>query len=131
MALNASEEFGARSLGEQRGGERGSGVFGEDGAEEFGLYQLETAFLPIGADQGVNVEALGGGLGGEGAVVIAARASYSAGSSPGRMMDWASSPCFRALKREAALPSAERGPVDFCALARLARICAGVAIGPM
>jgi hypothetical protein len=23
-------------------------------------------------------------------------------------------PCFRALKREADLPSAERGPVDFC-----------------
>jgi len=37
-------------------------------------------------------------------------------------------PCFRAFIEEAALPSAERGPVDFCALARLAAIWAGVAM---
>ena len=37
-------------------------------------------------------------------------------------MEEASMPCFRALKREADLPSTERGPVDFCALARLAVI---------
>jgi hypothetical protein len=29
------------------------------------------------------------------------------------------------------LPSAERGPVDFCALARFALICAGVAMTPI
>ena len=46
-------------------------------------------------------------------------------------MEAASMPCFRALKREADLPSAERGPVDFCALARLAVICAGVAMTPI
>jgi hypothetical protein len=43
-------------------------------------------------------------------------------------MEAASMPCFRALKREADLPSAERGPVDIWALARLAAICAGVAM---
>src|ERR1035437_10228694 len=37
-------------------------------------------------------------------------------------------PDFKALKRTAALPSAERGPVDFCALRRLASICCRVAI---
>ena len=35
-----------------------------------------------------------------------------------------------ALKREPALPSAERGPVDFCALRRFASICACVDIEP-
>ena len=37
-------------------------------------------------------------------------------------MEAASMPCLRALKREADLPSAERGPVDLSALARLALI---------
>src|ERR1035437_1846731 len=40
-------------------------------------------------------------------------------------------PVFRALKRTAARPSAGRGPVDFCALARLASICCRVAIDLM
>ncbi len=37
-------------------------------------------------------------------------------------MEAASRPCLRALKRETDLPSTERGPVDFWALARLAVI---------
>ena len=39
--------------------------------------------------------------------------------------DCASSPCVRALKRDAALPASVRGPVDLSTLARLALICAG------
>ena len=35
-------------------------------------------------------------------------------------------PCLTAFCETAALPSIVRGPVDFCALRRLARICASV-----
>ena len=48
------------------------------------------------------------------------------GSSPGMMWDQASMPDFRALSEDMALPSGEVGPVDFCALSRLALICASV-----
>ena len=35
-------------------------------------------------------------------------------------------PCFKGLRRVLALPAAVRGPVDFCALRRLAAICFAV-----
>src|ERR1017187_9565142 len=43
--------------------------------------------------------------------------------SPRMIWDLASMPDFRAFMREAALPSAELGPVDFFALRRLASVC--------
>ena len=39
------------------------------------------------------------------------------------------SPCWKALRREASLPSSVFGPVDFWALRRFAAICFSVAIG--
>ena len=63
LTLDACQEFCRGGAGEQGGGETGAGVLGEDGAEEVGLDPLEPAFLPVGADQGIDVEAFGGGFG--------------------------------------------------------------------
>ena len=52
--------------------------------------------------------------------------SKSAGSSPGRTVSRARSPCLRAFFATRDLPSSVRGPVDFLALLRLAFICAFV-----
>jgi hypothetical protein len=125
LALYAGEEFGGGGVGEERCGERGSGSFGEEGAVEVGLDALEAALLPVGAEHGIDVEGFGGGFGAEVAVVGGDEDVVVGGIFAGSM------PCFRALKREADLPSAERGPVDFRALARLALICAGVAMTPI
>src|ERR1017187_4677440 len=38
-------------------------------------------------------------------------------------------PCLRALRADFILPAAERGPVDFWALMRLAAVCLSVAMG--
>ena len=42
---------------------------GEDGAVEVGLDALEAAFVPVGADEGIDVEVLVGGLGMVGVVI--------------------------------------------------------------
>lgn len=55
LALDAGQEFGV--------GEAGSGVFGKDGAIEFGFDDLEAALLPVATDQGIDVESLLGGGG--------------------------------------------------------------------
>ena len=69
LALHAGEEFGSGGVGEKGGGEGGAGGFGEEGAVEVGLDALEAEFLPVGAEHGVDVEGLGGGLGTEVAMV--------------------------------------------------------------
>src|ERR1035437_1892925 len=60
----------------------------------------------------------------------AARAARAAGSSPEAASFLASMPVLRAFLREMALPGSVRGPVESCALERLARICFWVATGP-
>src|ERR1035438_9559109 len=75
LALSAGEEFGGGGVREEGDGEgctsegctsegctRG---FGEEGAEEIGLDALEADLLPIGAEHGLDMEELRGGLGGE------------------------------------------------------------------
>src|SRR5690349_21655967 len=54
------------------------------------------------------------------------RASKSAGSSPGRMRVSAYKPYLRPFRRTAARPSGVDGPVECCALRRLASICRSV-----
>src|ERR1019366_10503681 len=56
LALDADEEFGSGGFGEEHGGEGVAGRFGEDGAVEIGLDNLEAALLPIGAEHGIDVE---------------------------------------------------------------------------
>jgi hypothetical protein len=55
---------------ERRAAAREAPGFGEEGAVEVGLDALEAALLPVGAEHGIDVEGLGGGLGAEVAVVV-------------------------------------------------------------
>src|ERR1039457_5663826 len=59
----------------------------------------------------------------------ARRASNFVASSSLRTRRVAASPCFRAFSLVVCLLGSVRGPVERCAFSRLARICAGVAIG--
>ena len=63
LALDTGEEAGGGGIGEEGGSEVGGGGFGEDGAVEIGLDALEAAFVPVGAEEGIDVEALVGRLG--------------------------------------------------------------------
>ena len=94
--------------------------------EEAGLQAGEAAHAPLGVgDLTDEFEFEGvGGLdvgfeGGELAVEVG-------GSSPGRTVSRARSPCLRAFFATRDLPSSVRGPVDFLAFLRLALICAFV-----
>ena len=60
LSLHTDEEFGGRSRGKKRGGERFTGRFGENGLVQLGLDLFEAALLPVGADHGIDVEGLGG-----------------------------------------------------------------------
>jgi hypothetical protein len=58
------QEFGSGRIAEDGDVEVfGGGAFGEEGPVEFGLGALETALLPIAANEGVDVEFFEGGLG--------------------------------------------------------------------
>src|ERR1019366_6680806 len=57
-------------------------------------------------------------------------AASAAGLSPEAASFTASMPVLRAFMREMALPCSVRGPVESCALARLAAICFWVGIRP-
>jgi hypothetical protein len=69
LTLDAGEEFGGRGVGEECGGKGSAWGFGEESAVQVGLDALEPEFLPVGAEHGIDVEGLGGGLGSEVAVV--------------------------------------------------------------
>src|SRR5580700_10123086 len=58
----------------------------------------------------------------------AARSSRASADSSKMIWDSANMPCLRALKRDLALPSVVRGPVEFWELARLAADCLSVGI---
>ena len=92
---------------------------------------MEAALLPVGADQGIDVEALGGSLRLKGAVVFLGEGLIAgrifAGEDDGLRVE----SVLQGVEAGGGLASAERGPVDLCALARLARICAGLAMGPV
>jgi hypothetical protein len=97
--------------------------------EHFGFEAAHAALGPFGGgDDFVEDKILLGTDGLELLVIIGGSSSRAASSSPGMIEDLAEAACFRALKQEAALPSVERGPVDFCAFRRLASTWAGVAI---
>ena len=61
---------------------------------------------------------LDGAVGFRSAWQRSARSRRSAGSSPGRMGDLLVSPWTVLLRLERVLPSAVRGPVDFCVICR-------------
>ena len=69
LALDPSEEFGGGRLGEHDIDEGGAGGFGEQLAEQVGFETLEAAFVPVGADQAVDEEAVHDGVEGVGCVV--------------------------------------------------------------
>ena len=116
-----------------------AGVLGEDVAEgdvldvddalpQLGLNGSEAAEEPLAIDEGVDEHALLGGGGAEAVEIFAGEFLGAVKISP--RMSWvlASMPVLRAFIEERALPSAEQGPVDFCALRRLAASCFGDAI---
>jgi hypothetical protein len=83
---------------------------------EFRFGPIEPAEQPLGVDQSIDQEAALGGGGGEAFLVFGDEnfelTRIFAGDDLGLGVD---AGFFRALKREAALPSGERGPVDFWA----------------
>jgi hypothetical protein len=101
-------------------------AFGHLVLPQLGFDFAEAAEHPFAGDQRIDQEALLGGGGRKRSWYSAVRASRASASSPGMTLDLASMPVFRALKREAALPSTEgpegTPPEDFCALRRLASI---------
>ena len=85
---------------------------------EIGLDALEAALLPVGAEHRVDVEGFGGGLGAEVAMVGGGESVVAGGIFAGDDDGGGIDAVFQGID----LPSAERGPVDFSVLARLALI---------
>jgi hypothetical protein len=128
LALYAGEAFGGGGIGEEGGGEGGSGSFGEEGAVEIGLDALESAFLPVGAEHGIDVEGFGGGLGVEVAVVVGHEGIVVGGVFAGDDDGGGVDAVFQGIEAGGGLALDGAGSGGLSALARLALICAGVAM---
>ena len=71
LGKDSAEEFGGGGVAEDGDVEVfGVGAFGEEGAVEFAFGPLEAAFLPIAADEGLDVELLESGGGTELGMVV-------------------------------------------------------------
>ena len=116
------ENVGAEGVGDDGGAEGVIGGFlrGHESADGGGFENGDAALLPVAADEGVYEFGFDDAFGAELLVVLAGDFEQFGFVLAGDDAAWA--PCLRALKQDEALPSAEREPVDFSAMRRLAWI---------
>jgi hypothetical protein len=116
------QEFGGGGVAENGDVEVfGTGAFVEESTVQLGFETLEAAFLPVGTDQGFDVEVLDGGLGLELAVVAGGEGVVGGGVFAGDDDGSGVHSMFEGVEAGGGLAFG-RGSVDFWALRRFAAI---------